>query len=210
MFKNENKLTWIYGWTNVLELRYLNGPRWTPQSAKQHTRWTLPLLLEIVSGTPIAEGNVSAPVPILVVSWWFRAVVIWLSWMSRLRMWVDTIEPCEWLETMMVSASWRSVIQLSLDVRLLCNLPKKNVHVDVTVAKLGVCIPFHPFVDDTISFQRNFGYLLQLNSIFILNCSVILTNLMLVPVGWTNEQKLEFTWDEMWIENKPLQRLSIT
>ena len=100
-------------WTNVLELKCLKGPRWIPQSPIQHTCCTLCFPLEIVSGIPITDGNDSAPVPKLIVESWFRAVVIWLSWMRRLSRCVDTIELCEWVEMMMASALCRSDIHPS-------------------------------------------------------------------------------------------------
>lgn len=31
-------LAWMYGCTNELVPKYLNGPRWIPQIAKQHIR----------------------------------------------------------------------------------------------------------------------------------------------------------------------------
>ena len=164
MINDRKPLTWIYGWTKVLVLKYFKGPRWIPQSPIQHTRCTF--LLGIVSGIPIADGNVSAPVPKLIIESWFREVVIWLSWIRRWSKWVDTIEPWEWVETMMASASWRSDIHPSFAMRLLYNLSKENVI--LLLRRWARSIPFYSFVDCTISFQRNFGYLLQLNAMFIL------------------------------------------
>ena len=79
---------------------------------KRHTTYLLYLALSH-SGIPITDGKVSV-------------VVIWLSWMRRLSRWVDMIEPCEWVETMMASASWRSDIHPSFGMRLLYNLSKEG------------------------------------------------------------------------------------
>ena len=99
---------WIYRYITELVFRYTSGPRWIPDSARQHIRH---LFLRGVT-TSGASGKLLASRTISVVRWTISHLFsgVDMAFLSELvQEWVEMIEPWEWVAMKIISLVCRQV-----------------------------------------------------------------------------------------------------